>query len=335
MAARDHEDENETKRAASSFQVWWEGAWEEWIRPLGVIFLCAIAYVLYKFDLISEGTAGAILVIGVVLGTLAAGALPAWPLCRTATQRGMMAALVALWVLGTGYPAIRAALPPPALSEVHLTPAQLSQKLHLNADGPYEISVSGHFKQAGASEAEASYNLKVEGGGQSDEVSGDLKRSLVHLRTSRRGTSTSVQEHTEQSHRLPNVRGSELTITAEGIDEELEGGLEVAVRRAGPNPMIFLILGGLAALLALVLDVLLSAKSDPKSPKSKTSTKTYLTAAVGVALVFAINFPMEVTPHSLVRPAVGALVLALVTGGLGGWLLAGIARLLAGPKRRT
>jgi hypothetical protein len=336
MATRDRDSGSEKKQSGSSFQLWWETAWEEWVRPLGVIFLCAVAYVLYKFDLISEGTAGALFVIGVVLGTLAAGALPAWPLCRTATHRGLLAALVALWALGTGYPAIRAALPPRAIAVVHLTTAQPSQKVQVGADGPYEIAASGRLKQIGAAEVEARYALKVEGGGHSDEVSGELKRALVHLRTSRRGgTSTSVQEHTEVAHRLPSVRGPELTISTDAIDESFEEGLEVAVRRAGPNPVIFFVLGGLAVLLALVLDVLLPLKPDAKAPKSKPATKTYLAAASGVALVFSIDFPTEGTPHSLVRPAVGALILALVVGGLGGWLLAGIVRVFAGPKRRT
>jgi hypothetical protein len=42
---------------------------------------------------------------------------------------------------------------------------------------------------------------------------------------------------------------------------------------------------------------------------------------------------MEATPHSLVRPAVGALVLGLLAGGGGGWVLSGLARLLFGPPR--
>jgi hypothetical protein len=237
------------------------------------------------------------------------------------------------WAIGTGYPPMRAAVPPRALAEVHLTTAQPSANVKVDAPGPFELAVSGHFKNAGASDAEATYTIKAEGGGGSDEVSGSLKRANVRVRVGRRGgTTTQLMERTEQSHRIGHVRGGQVTLTADGVDDQLEEGLLVAVRPGGPDPLYFTLLGVLAVLLALVLDARLSDPAAALAPKSKAKGKTYLTASAGVALVFSLRYQEAVTPHSLVRPAIDALALGLIVGGAGGWLLGVIARALFGPK---
>jgi hypothetical protein len=334
MADGDEDGGEEPKRrGSSSFQLWFEEAWEGWIRPLGVIFLLILAVVIYKFDLISETVAGVLLALGVIGGTMASGALPAWPLVRKPGERAMFFAMIALWLVGTGYPALRVALPGRVLAEGHLTTQSPSATLKTDSDGPYALTVSGRFKQAGASDAEATYTIKAEGGGATDEVSDRLERKRVSVRVGRRGgTSTQLQEHTEKSHRLPGVRGSEVKLTADGVDDQLEEGLTIALRSGGPSPLLFTALAVLALLLALVLD---SKLVDPATLTGKSKSKgvrTYLTAAVAVALVFSLNYPAEATPHSVVRPAVGALALGLLAGGIGGWLLSGIARALFGPK---
>jgi hypothetical protein len=334
MADRDDDGEAPPKRGgSSSFQLWFEEAWEGWIRPLGVIFLLVLAVVIYKFDLISETVAGALLALGVIGGTVASGALPAWPLVRKPGERLMFFAMLAMWLVGTGYPSLRVALPGRILAEGHLTTERPSATLKVDSQGPYELTVSGHFKQAGASDAEATYTIKAEGGGVTDEVSDRLERKRVSVRVGRRGgTSTQLQERTEMNHRLPGVRGGEVKLTADGVDDQLEEGLAVALRSGGPSPLLFVALAVLALLLALVLDATLV---DPATLTGKSKSKgvrSYLTAAVAVALVFSLEYPAEATPHSVVRPAVGALALGLLVGGIGGWLLSVIARALFGPK---
>jgi hypothetical protein len=227
--------------------------------------------------------------------------------------------------VATGYPSLRAAMPPRPLAETNLTKAQPSATLKTGSDGPYELLVSGGFKQAGASEAEAMYTIKAEGGGGSDEISGSLERSMVRLRTSRRGgTTASLQERLEHAHRLGHVHGGEVALAADSVDDQLESGLHVSLRSAGPNPTLFMVLGALALLGALAFDARLT--------DVKGKAKTYLAAALGVCFVFALDYQDEATPHSLVRPAVGSLVKALLIGGLGGWLLGAIGRGLFGPK---
>jgi hypothetical protein len=323
MARDDKADE--TKKSVSAFQLWFEEAWEGWLKPIGTILLIALAYALYKFDLVSESLAGVVVVLVVILGALGSAVLPAWPLAQKPRQRAMLATLVGAWLAATGIPSLRAAMPPAPLGSVQLTSAQPSAKLHVDGNGPFEAEVSGRFKQAGSAEAEASYIIKVEGGGASDEISGSLKRSMVRLRTSRRGgTSAQLQEHLEVKSRVPHAVGPDLTFTADGVDEGLDGGLTVTMRRAGLSPSVFVVLALVALGLALSLDARLT--------DLKGKAKTYLTAALGVCLVFAYQFPEEATAHSAVRPAVGALFLGVLTGGLGGWLLGTLARLFFGPK---
>jgi hypothetical protein len=320
------EETNDTKRP-SRFQLWFEEAWEGWLKSASVIALIAAAYLVYKFDLIAESRAGLVSVVAVIGLAMSTALSPAWPRVqeRSPFYKGLFILMMILWAAAVGYPSLRAVSPPAPFAEAELTPQKLSEQLKTPSTGPYELVVSGQLK-AGAGEVEAGYSIKAEGGGGSDEVSGELQRKMVRVRVSRRGgTQSSVAEVNEQAHRLPHVRGNQVTLTADSIDEQqLEGGLRVELRQAGLEPAIPWALGALAILLGLFFDVKLH---DPK-----LKDKTWIGVAIAVTFVFSIKFPEDATPHSLVRPAVGALVLGLLIGGLGGWLLTVIARGLFAPK---
>jgi len=313
------------KKNATAFQLWLEEAWEGWIRPLGAILLLAIGYLLYRNEIVGERVAGLVAVLAVVVGSVVVGALPARPLTRAPWQRAVLATMVAAALGGTLYPTLRAAVPTAMLAEAVLTSDKPSATLSTGKAGPYDLTVLGRFKEAGRSDADASYSIKaVDNGGGSDEISGDINRKLVTIRSRKGGSSSSVQEHNEQSHRLPHVVGPQVTLTADGVDEQLDGGLTVQLRKGSLNPIVFIVLGALALLMALVLDTRLV--------DLKGKQKSHLTAAVAIAYAFSLYYPQEATPHALVRPAVSAFIFALVVGGLGGWLLGGIARFLFGPK---
>ena len=333
MAARDTKknttDDNgegaPPKRQVSMLQIWFEEAWEGWLKSVGSILLLAAAFALYKFDLVGEGLSGAALVLAVIGGSLGSTALPAWPLVRTSTQKGLFVAVLAVAALATGYPAMRAAVPARALGTAKLTTAQSTVTVHTGSDGPYELAVGGSFKQA-TGEAEVTYTIRALGANStSDEVSGSLSRSQVRVRTSRRGgTTTTTQERTENAHRLAKVRGGDITFSSEGIDEQLADGLLLDVRPGGLNPILFIILGALALLGALGLDARLTDQ--------KGKIKSYLAVGVGICFVFALRFPEIATPHSLVRPAIDALLVGAAAGGLGGWMLGALGRVFFGPK---
>src|SRR5881398_2444843 len=109
------------KKNATRFQLWFEDAWEGWIRPLGLLILLAIGYLLYKFDLVNEHVAGLVLVLAVVVGTVVVGALPARGLTRAPWQRALLATLVVVALAGTVYPVVRAAVPGTTLAEARLS----------------------------------------------------------------------------------------------------------------------------------------------------------------------------------------------------------------------
>jgi hypothetical protein len=327
MARDEEEDSGKVEKRASRFQLWFEEAWEGWLKSVSVILLCAVGYLVYKFDLISESRAGLIAVVAVVGGSILLATGVAWPRAKEkpSAWRAGFIFMVLLWAVGAGYPSLRTAMPPTPLAETTLTAQAPSAKVKTPSTGPYEVMVSGQLKPGGG-EVDVGYNLKAEGGGGTDEVSGEITRKTVSVRVGRRGgTQSSVREVNEQIHRLPNVRGNEVTLTAEGIDDQqLQGGIQVELRPAGLEPVIFWALGGLAFLLALFFDAKLH---DPKLKE-----KTFLAVAVAITMVFAIRFPMVSTPHSLVRPAVDALILGTLAGGLGAWILTLIARAMWAPK---
>src|SRR5579862_7481324 len=108
--ARDDDDQKDAapkKRAPSTLGLWFEDAWEGWLKPLGGIFLLLIAYALYKFDIVPETIAGVGFVLIVIVGAIVMTALPAWPLVKTPGQRGLFVAFVALWAVAVGYPSLR------------------------------------------------------------------------------------------------------------------------------------------------------------------------------------------------------------------------------------
>ena len=96
---------------ATQLQLWFEDAWEGWIRPLGLIMLLAIGYVLYKFDIVGERTTGIVAVLAIVVGAIVVGALPALPLATRPWQRALLATMVAAALGGMVYPSVRAAVP--------------------------------------------------------------------------------------------------------------------------------------------------------------------------------------------------------------------------------
>jgi hypothetical protein len=323
------------KKEIPTLRLWLEEAWHGWLKPVGAILALIVAYLAYDRGMIPEGTAGLVVVGLIIGGTIVTVGFPLFEQFEKRPQKLAFGVFLGLWALGAGYPALRRAFPSKALGDpVHVaycksyknpiehkdcTDQALVGSVTLPAGGgPYEISVSGELK--GQSEVESHYHLTFAGAdGKSEELDGTLSRTFVHQRTSRRGSGGSMQkqERTENAHRLSSaITGPTVKVTADGLDEDaLESGLQVTFHNAGPDPRLFLIATVLCLLIAVFLDYKLAA------PK----VKTYLATGVGLTLVFAWYYPVEATPHNLVRPAIAALV-AGCGGALGGWLLSVIVK---------
>lgn len=328
MAARKKSEKSEKSEAGeperkppTRFELWWEEAWEGWIKAVAPVVALGAGYLLYKFDVVGERFAGVALVLIIVGGSVLSLAWPAWTVvqAKKPAVRWTFFAMLAMAIFAGAWPSLRVASPPPAVAEGQLTSSALTTTIKTGTTGPYDLTVSGDFKTQGMSDVEVNYDLHATSDGTTREIEGTLKRQVMQGRRGAR----SLSERNEHTHRL-ELKGGAITFSTDGIDQELAGPLTLTLRKAGPNPMLFWILGGLAILIGLAFDA--------RTTDAKGRLKTYMAAGNAIALSFAIVFPQDATPHSVVKPAVSALLLALVIGGLGGALLSVIARVLFGPK---
>jgi hypothetical protein len=322
-----------------TLKVWLEEAWHGWLKPVAAILVLLGAYFAYDRGLVPEGSAGLVVVALIIGGTIVSAAMPIFPLLERRQSKLLLGVFMVIWAIGAGYPSLRRAFPSKAIGEPlqiafcarykdadkrECAEPTLTATVDLKGGGPYEVAVSGELK--GAGEVQSNYHLTFAGAdNSSEEIEGNLKRTFFHQRTSRRSAGGTMvkTEHTENSHRL-SVPGDKLTITADGVDEVLENGLTLTFHHAGPDPRIFLGITLLCVLLGVWLDYRLS---EPK-------VKTYFALAAGLTLVFAWYYPEEATPHNLVRPAIAALVAALL-GALGGWLLSVIIKSFKPKPKRA
>jgi hypothetical protein len=140
----------------------------------------------------------------------------------------------------------------------------------------------------------------------------------------RRGSTHWTQQNNQAEHRLPSsLRGRELTISAESIDEALQSGLHVAVHPQSMNPMWFL-LAGLFVVLGMIF---------VEARVGDAKHKTHLIMASATSLIFAWHFSENATANRLVAPALDSLFLALITGGIGGTLVGAVVRRVSGRDR--
>jgi len=308
-----------------TFKLWFEEAWHGWLKPVGGIVLVVALYFAYENRQaigLSERFFGVLALLAILGGALYSGAEGAFERLTTPRAKYLLGGFLVVWGAAAAYPPLRTALPGKTLQELHLAydKDQLTAKALLpnGEDGPYEISVGGNLK-SGPGDAESSYTLTFTGAdGSSEEISGKIQRTFMRQRVSRKGTgSVAVRaDRNENAHRLSKVHGPQLTVTADGADEQLEDGLFVTVRRGGPSPLLFFAIGALCVIVGVILDYKLLV------PKKQ---RTHFSTATGFTLVFALYFPMEATPNRLVPPAVAAVLLALATGALGAWLISVIA----------
>src|SRR6478736_5232018 len=102
----EEEAQEPEKKSSSRLPMWLEEAWEGWLKSVGVILLCVMAYGLYKFDLVGESLAGLVASAAVVLGAVGATVPLAWSRVQSKSPlaKALMAVMVLAWVAGAGYP---------------------------------------------------------------------------------------------------------------------------------------------------------------------------------------------------------------------------------------
>jgi len=303
-----------------STAAWFEEAWHGWLKPVGGLVLLVVGYLAYNSGLVPEQAAGRV-ALGLILGgAVFMGIEPALGRLHAPTARYLLAGAGVVWLLVAIGPVFRTVFPSKVLAETTLGATKGSTGAVVNIEGgdngPYEVAVSGHLR--GSGEVDAAYEVEFVGAGDTtDRVQGDLKRTYFNQRVSRRGSGTVAvkQENTENVHRLSTARGPQLKVSGEVGSEQLEDGIHVSFRAAGPSPLLFLGVGLLLVIGALVFDYRMAA---PKHDR------THLSTAAGFTLAFGAYFPMEATPHNLVRPAIAAVLVGLGLGALVVWVISAI-----------
>lgn len=303
-----------------------EQHWEGWLSQVLLMAIVGIGVLGYKMEWLREGTIGLVLVGGMLAVAIYGTAAPTYDLIENKTARTLFAVLAIFWAASVGYPALRKAVPRKVLAEAVLTPANLTAKLAVaeNGNGPFDVTASGTLRPDAGQEKRVDYTFKLVGdGGQETELSGEFSVSMHQARV-RRGSNVWSEQHNQVEHRLSSsLRGRELTVSTEQVDELLQSGLHVSLHPQSMDPQWFLI-GGILVVLAMLF-------VEAKVGDSKT--KTHLIMASASTLVFSWWFQKNATASRLVSPALDALLLAAVTGGIGGTLVGAVVRRISGRDR--
>lgn len=311
-----------------------EQHWESWLSQVLMLGAVGVVGAGYMWDLFPESFAALCLVAAVVLAAIYTTAWPAMDLIKDTKWRALFGVLVAVWAVSAGYPPLRKIKPRQVLGEVAIPEVGNPVKVPVKGDtGPFDITVSGKLNAEGMQGAEAGYTLTVAGVSGKQTLEGKLEYTVGQAR-SRRGTSHWTQRHDQKVHALSmQIKGSELTITADEMDSLYKEGLHVRVH---PQDLILravqpINLGSFDLPLVGILVVLLMLVVEARIGDS--TTKTYLGMAAAVTTVFAADFYANATSVNLMRPAIGALFNALVFGGIGGTLAGWIVRRVSGRSK--
>lgn len=300
--------------------------WEGWLSQVLLMAIVGVGVLGYKLEWLREGTIGLVLV-GALLAVLIYGtAAPTYDLIENKTARTLFAVLAIFWAASVGYPALRKAVPRKVLGEAVLTPANMTAKIAVaeNSSGPFDVTASGTLRPDVGQEKRVDYAFKVTGdGGQETELSGEFSVSTHQARV-RRGSNVWSEQHNQVEHRIPSsVRGREISVSTEQVDELLQSGLHVSLHPQSLDPQWFL-LGGILVVLAMFF---------VESKVGDSKTKTHLIMASASTLVFSWWFQKNATASRLVSPALDAALLAAVTGGIGGTLVGAVVRRISGRDR--
>jgi hypothetical protein len=257
----------------SKYRQFMDQHWESWLSQVLLIAVLGFGFIGYKLEYLQEGMVGLVLTGGMLAVAIYGTAGPTYDLITNKTGRTLFAVLVIVWAASVGYPTLRKAVPRKVLAETVLTEQSKSVKVPIgeNSSGPYDITMSGSIRPEAGGERKVDYTVTVTGdNSQSTELVGTFEVRVNQMRT-RRGSSSWTQQSNQIEHRIPSsIRGRELTVAAEAVDEVLQSGLHVTVHPQSLNPLWFLIAGIFVVLGMIVVEARVGdakTKTHPSWPR--------------------------------------------------------------------
>ena len=317
--------EDEAPVPKTAYQRFMDDHWEAWLGPVLLLALAGALIIGYRADYIRESMIGMLFSAGLVVVAIYSTAVPAYDLIPSKNGRYAFAALCILWAAAAGYPTLRKSMARTVYGQAVLTDQSKSEKVQLpeGKTGPFDVTVSGTLKTEGAQNSNAVFEVQVAGEGSTETLSGEFSVRTNQMRV-RQGTSSWTEQSNQIEHRLSrSLRGNTLTFTVEHIDDLLADGLHVSVHPQSYDPKWFFLLGILVVLGMIYVE---GKIGDAK-------TKTHLIMASASTMVFAFHFHEHATASRMVKPALDSLILAVLTGGIGGTMVGAVVRRASGRDK--
>lgn len=300
------------RKVPTTYELWYADNIEGRALPIVGLIGAVLFGTAYFFGWMPERWAGLIIATVVVLGGAGAAAVALLGAQPPKMLRNAAIAVLALATIAAAIPIINTLIPGSPIARGELVAPGQSLDLPKGLSGSIRIFVHGELQGTGAANARVALEL----GGQ--ELVGHLSRTEQTFRTGRRGTGKSLQDHTSEflSTYVP-ANASKLSLRE--VHGALIGGVHVDVYREW-----------LSFRAALVIDVLLLCAI--AFIAGKLGVTGFAAGAVGVTMLFGLMIFRLATPDAVVRPEIGAFVIALVGGMIAGGLLTYLSRRLVGRK---
>jgi hypothetical protein len=280
-----------------------------------LILICGVGLPILIASRIGPARPVEAVILALVLPVVLVGM--AWSALRDARHRGL---LVAFTVVGLAAVVVAEAeiaesfFPGAPFGGADLSVRSADQEIRVPAGvQDFRVEVDSPRLAAMSGEARGRYELELRRGGQTQTVAGELSREVRTARAMmRRGAPTrSVLLH-DADIRDVQLRGSGPVtahlVSAEGI---VESGVRVELRKAsGADRLLVYALAALA-LVALGLEIV----------AARLQHRTALAASIAVLGVFAYHVAHRFNPSDPLGTVMGGAIFALLTGGLGGWLV--------------
>jgi hypothetical protein len=239
------------------------------------------------------------------------------PLRDSRVELRRWAGIAALLVLvGCEVQLSRAFFPPEAVAQATLSEKQPDAELQV-PDGTRDLDVETHGNLgSGSRSAEETFRYVLERDGEKETIEGSFSKSRA-IKLSRRRAPTSTSSH------VVDLDRQSLSLSGSGpIHAHLEslqgsGARRVDIRlRPAPTG---------AHWLEWAVWVAVAAAFGAQLTAARGGTRSKLVAWLGAAAVLAAYLPRHFSPSDPLGALIGAAFVALLAGGIGGWLLGTLA----------